>query len=392
MKKLLLRIILTVILLLIIGGFIVVMHSSSSDIDAGLTNSERNTGGADYEYTSVISKEWYESDGTIGAEYDFYIYNNSLCDLSAWSVSLDVPDNCSIDSCWPGRVSINNNVLTYTPNFSDENFLSGTYTKFGFVMYSDNYIDTDHITLKAHAVYNYHKSPVYTMLNLLLFAWIIICIIYSFTLIKMRNMSKRQEHDHQIITQSIQTFVNFIDAKDPYTKGHSSRVARYSKEIAKRMKFSNEECQTIYYIALMHDVGKIAIPDSILNKDGALNSEEKEIVKQHTTKGGEMLQSFTSIEGIMDGALYHHERYDGNGYPSGLSGKDIPLYARIICIADSYDTMSSNRCYRSHLKEDVILNELTGNSGTQFDPEIVKYMIDMIHDGFVYTINSTNKE
>ena len=108
-----------------------------------------------------------------------------------------------------------------------------------------------------------------------------------------------------------------------------------AKEIAKRLQFPDEKQQNLYYVALMHDVGKIGISDSILNKAGSLTPEERKIIESHTTIGGEMLKSFTAIPGIAAGALYHHERYDGKGYPSGLAGNAIPLYARIICIADS---------------------------------------------------------
>lgn len=392
MQKYLFRIIMAIALVLIGIGFIIVMQSSSMDIYVSLHNSATNTGKSNYEYTSVVSKQWFESDGTTGAEYDFYVYNNSLSDLTNWSVTITVPDNCRIDSHWPGKAVISDEKLIYTPNFSDEKMMSGNYTKFGFILYSSDLIDTDSAVLTAHATYNYKIAPAYKLLCASIFAWVVIAIVYSAALFKIRSINKQQQHDREIIEQSIKTFVNFIDAKDPYTRGHSSRVAIYAREIARRMKFSSNDCQTIYYMALMHDAGKIAIPDSILNKSGALNDDEKEIIKSHTLKGGEMLDAFSSIPNINEGALYHHERYDGKGYPMGISGKDIPLYARIICIADSYDTMSTNRCYRSHLDEESILKELAINTGSQFDPDIVEYMVDMIRDGFVYTVNNYKED
>ena len=178
------------------------------------------------------------------------------------------------------------------------------------------------------------------------------------------------------------TFAGLIDSQDPYTSGHSTRVAIYSSEISRRMGMSEDEVQTMYYIALMHDCGKIGIPDYILTKPGKLTDGERKIIQSHTVVGGSVLEHFTAIPEIRLGALYHHERYDGNGYPEGLKRDAIPLCARIICVADSYDAMSSKRCYRASLPKEAILKELRDNAGEQFDPKIVQYMIDMIQDGF----------
>ena len=130
----------------------------------------------------------------------------------------------------------------------------------------------------------------------------------------------------------------------------------------------------------MHDCGKMGIADSILLKPARLTDEEMEILKQHTIYGGDILQGMTTIKGIREAALYHHERYDGKGYPEGLAGDEIPFYARLICVADSYDAMSSDRCYRKGLPKDIILEELKKNSGKQFDPDIVIHMIHMLEN------------
>lgn len=182
------------------------------------------------------------------------------------------------------------------------------------------------------------------------------------------------------------TFISFIDAKDPYTRGHSKRVAMYAAEIAKRMGLSGDEVQNIYYAGLLHDAGKISIPDAVLNKPGKLTDEERKLIQNHTIAGGKMLKQMSSIRGIRETALYHHERYDGTGYPEGLRGEAIPLYARIVGVADSYDAMSSNRVYRRHLNKDEIIEEIQNGSGTQFDPDLVKYMVDMINDGYVNVV------
>lgn len=208
-------------------------------------------------------------------------------------------------------------------------------------------------------------------------------ISYVLIEIRVKRYKLMEVEDKRIILQSLKTFANFIDAKDPYTKGHSTRVAIYTREMAKRMGFKEHELDIISYIALMHDVGKIGTRDAILNKAGTLTAEEWKMIQLHTTTGGEILKDFTAIEGIADGAKYHHEKYDGTGYPKGLAGKEIPLYARIICIADAYDAMSSNRCYRIRLSDEEIVAELITYSGKQFDPELVVYMMEMINDGFI---------
>ncbi len=199
--------------------------------------------------------------------------------------------------------------------------------------------------------------------------------------VKLRRARRRQREYRDILEQSLLTFAGTIDAKDKYTNGHSTRVAQYSRELARRMGLNEQEQEHIYYVALLHDIGKIGIPDNILNKPGKLTPEEREVIQRHPKIGAEILKNFTALDGIMDGAKYHHERYDGKGYCEGRAGEDIPLMARIIGVADTYDAMSSERCYRKPLSEDIILSELKNGSGTQFDPAIVPYMLAMIADG-----------
>ena len=198
---------------------------------------------------------------------------------------------------------------------------------------------------------------------------------------KVDVLRKKQKQYHDIVNQSLETFAHAIDAKDQNTNGHSQRVAIYSAEIAKRMGMSDEEQEQIYYMGMLHDIGKIGIPDAILKKPGKLTEEEMQIIRNHPTIGGEILKDFTAIQGISDGARYHHERYDGNGYNEGLKGEEIPLAARIICVADSYDTMSSKRVYKELHEENYILSELDQCSGKQFDTQIVPFMIEMIKYG-----------
>ena len=206
-------------------------------------------------------------------------------------------------------------------------------------------------------------------------------ISYGIIRYRTRRAEQRQRELKNIIDQSLTTIASTIDAKDIYTKGHSIRVATYSREIARRMGMSEEEQERIYYIGLLHDIGKIGVPDQVLNKRGKLDPEELAIIRRHPATGGEILKQFSALPGIGAGARYHHERYDGKGYCEGIGGKDIPLEARIIGIADSYDAMQSNRVYRVGMTDDFILNELKKGAGTQFDPEIVPVMLQMIEDG-----------
>ena len=175
-----------------------------------------------------------------------------------------------------------------------------------------------------------------------------------------------------------------IDAKDAYTNGHSDRVAEYSREIAKRMGKNDTEVNDIYYAAMLHDVGKIGIPGEIINKPGRLTDEEFDIIKSHTVKGAKILESISEMPGLSVGARWHHERYDGKGYPNGLKGEDIPETARIICVADCYDAMSSNRSYRKALPQEIVRAEIEKGRGTQFDPAIADIMLKMIDEDTDY--------
>lgn len=282
--------------------------------------------------------------------------------------------------------------MEITPLDYNELVTKNASQTFGMVMYTPGSFQVTDISLTGTLKYDRHYTSFFYFLVVIALIWFIALTVYIAIQIRSKMYKKRQEHDSLIIQQALNTFVNFVDAKDSYTKGHSTRVAIYSAELARRLRMSVEDQENMYYVALMHDVGKIGIPDIVLKKPGKLTPEERTIIEGHTTAGGEMLRDFTAIPGTREGALYHHERYDGGGYPQGLSGMNIPLFARIICIADSYDAMSSNRCYRPHLPKEKILSELYANAGTQFDPNIVEHMIDMINDGFTdYVIYDTLK-
>lgn len=180
--------------------------------------------------------------------------------------------------------------------------------------------------------------------------------------------------------RTILSIAKTVDAKDPNTSQHSFRVSEYSVAIAKKLNLSEEKCENLRKMALLHDIGKIGIPDAILNKPDRLTDEEYEIMKSHVIQGGEILKDFTMIDNVSVGALYHHEKYDGTGYCKGLKGEEIPLEARIIGIADAFDAMTANRVYRKQLDIEVVIAELKRCSGTQFDPELVEILLSLIEN------------
>lgn len=183
--------------------------------------------------------------------------------------------------------------------------------------------------------------------------------------------------------ETIVTIAQAVDAKDENTSQHSTRVSEYAVLIAKKLGYGEDECEELRKTALLHDIGKIGIPDNVLNKPARLTDEEYEIMKSHVVRGAKILENFTLVKNVSDGALYHHERYDGRGYVNGLKGKEIPLNARIIGIADAFDAMTANRVYRKKLDFDFVLEELKKGRGTQFDPEITDILIDLIRTGAI---------
>ena len=225
------------------------------------------------------------------------------------------------------------------------------------------------------------KEPLFWVSVALFAVLLIALIIFAITSVQIRKYQERHERDNEIINESIETFTGFIDAKDPYTNGHSKRVAIYTKLIAREFGYEGEALDLIYYTALLHDCGKIAVPDNILSKPGRLTDEEFEIIKSHTLRGGSILSSFKSLEDADEGALYHHERYDGKGYPEGKAGEDIPFVARMICVADSFDAMNTNRVYRKKLSRESIVSEIEKNKGLQFDPKVADVMLALISAG-----------
>jgi len=192
---------------------------------------------------------------------------------------------------------------------------------------------------------------------------------------------ERKRELEKISVEVTQTLAATIDTKDPYTKGHSARVADYSVLMAGKLGWDENQIEDLRIMALLHDVGKVAVPDRVLNKPGKLEAEEFEIIKSHTTAGDMILKGVSSLNKVCKVARHHHERYDGTGYPDQISGTDIEIEARIVCIADAYDAMSSDRIYRNALDKAVIREELVNGKGTQFDPKLIDLFLILFDSG-----------
>ena len=192
------------------------------------------------------------------------------------------------------------------------------------------------------------------------------------------EVEKSKQQTERISLQMMQTLATTIEAKDEYTRGHSYRVAEYAALIAKELGWSQDEIINLKHAAHLHDIGKIGIPDSVLNKPTQLTEDEDNLLKKHTIIGAEILKDVTLIPHVVEVTRNHHEHYDGSGYPDGLAGTEIPIYARIIAVADCYDAMNSRRIYRNALSQDEIYEEILKNKGTQFDPEIADIFLTLL--------------
>ena len=195
-----------------------------------------------------------------------------------------------------------------------------------------------------------------------------------------QELQTKTEKLSHVYIQIVQAMSMAIDAKDTYTNGHSSRVATYARMIAKRAGYSSQIQEQIYLMGLLHDMGKIGVSDAIINKPAKLTDEEYEIIKKHSIIGSQILQPITEFPELSIGARWHHERYDGKGYPDGLSGTDIPEFVRMITVADTYDAMTSRRSYRQSLPQSVVRAELVKCRGSQFDPHFADIMVEMIDE------------
>ncbi len=349
------------------------------------------------------------SKGVFSLDIDDYYTNNVKPDVKVMSVvtddqKFDTPEKITVNSS-SSRITINLALLTYnsirgntitymlkgfdnepvTINTSNELSVSYTNLKGGdytFVVSGVNNdgISSDYLEFIIKKELSFFEHPIVIILLIAVATLALFLVAFGYAKHKIKKMQKREDEYRQITEQAISAIADTIDAKDTYTAGHSRRVAQFSVEIGRRLGLGKKDVEDLYYTALLHDIGKIGVPDSILKKPSHLNDEEYKIIQSHVEIGGSILQSIEIIENVAIGAKYHHERYDGKGYTQGLSGENIPLFARIICVADTYDAMSSDRPYRKALGKDHILNEIKNCSGTQFDPKIAGIMVGILNE------------
>lgn len=215
------------------------------------------------------------------------------------------------------------------------------------------------------ALNDMYANAILTGFSYILTGFVFVCMT---TLLKNildeQEIKLETEKNKELTTDMIKALVKTIDAKDPYTNGHSIRVAEYTRMLAEQVYTDQDEIHSIYNIALLHDIGKIGIPDSIISKPGKLTDEEYNIIKGHTLTGAKILSEIKSAPELIYGAKYHHERYDGKGYPCGLKGEEIPEISAIIAVADAYDAMTSNRSYRKLLPQETVKQEIEKGLGT----------------------------
>ena len=227
----------------------------------------------------------------------------------------------------------------------------------------------------------YYEQPWFRIGAVVLALGAVLAAVWSFFRRKTQALERKQQETKRLVNEISGVFADCVDMKDPYTNGHSKRVAKYSKMLAEKLGKSPEECEKLYDIAMLHDIGKISIPDSILNKPERLTDEEFQIMKSHSERGYEILQKIDVAPELALGAGYHHERIDGKGYPRGAKGDEIPEIAQIIAVADTFDAMYSTRPYRKKLPLATVAAEIQRASGTQLSPKVVDAFMELVNEG-----------
>lgn len=244
------------------------------------------------------------------------------------------------------------------------------------------------------AVYRWLRTFYFPNVSILSDQFIIGTVLISLVYIWAQEVQDRQnlqeanlnfilanEKLRQSNINTITSLILSVEAKDEYTSGHSERVMHYSLEIGKRMNLSESDLESLRLACLLHDIGKIGLADKILHKTENLSDEEWDIIKKHPQDGADILAPLDFLDKERAMILSHHERFNGSGYPRGLKGEDIPEGARIIALTDAYDAMKSKRAYREPLSDEVVMEEIKKNSGTQFDPKIVEIFCEFIKNG-----------
>ena len=266
------------------------------------------------------------------------------------------------------------NALVNVLRTTDEGYFSMNYDGKEYIIYKVA------VSNDWYCVSVFDATSIFGGLSNTLIFTIAVSLIFVFVLITFMVRTNRKQDQFNRMRNVVETLAAAIDAKDKYTNGHSGRVADYAREISRRFGYSEKQQEEIYMMGLLHDVGKIGVPDSVINKPGKLTKEEFDLIKTHPVIGSQILSRTSGMPKMAMGARWHHERYDGTGYPDGLYGKEIQEEARIIAVADAYDAMTSRRSYREIMPQEAVRGEIEKGKGTQFDPVFADIMLKMIDE------------
>ncbi len=273
--------------------------------------------------------------------------------------------------------------VSYTNlNFGDYSFNISILDERGEVIAKNEYLFTKKMEFYDTDIFNIYLCIVFILLVIYI-TWVISRSLVQKTISIQKREIEIARSKLKMTEAAVLTIAKMVDAKDENTSQHSYRVAQYSLLIAEKLGLNSADKEELRRAAMLHDIGKIRISDSVLKKPSWLTDEETDIMRKHVVFGAEILRDFNFSEQIIDGARYHHERYDGNGYVMGLRGEDIPLFARIIGIADAFDAMTANRVYRKRLSFDVVVSEIKRGRGTQFDPQMADIMLELIKERLI---------
>ena len=323
--------------------------------------------------------------------------------------TVDIPKDASklVIHGYALSYALKNPTITYKLDNFDENetvttkndLTAVTYTNLDGGNYKFRLSVVNTITGQAENTYTlfinkelkFSENPWFILIETVVLILIAVVIVWIIAARKLRRQIRKTRETQEFVDQTISAFAKLIDAKDKYTQGHSRRVAAYTEKLARKLGYSEDDIRKYKNIALLHDIGKVAIPDSILNKPEGLNDDEYMIMKSHAKRGQEILEEIKIDPDLALGAGFHHERFDGRGYPDGLHGDEIPPVAQLIAIADTFDAMYSTRPYRKQLPLSVVLDELKNIAGTQLNETYVNAFLELAHDGELVNLEEAKR-
>ena len=421
------------ILVAVFVGHIVRIDRFNKEIRMVKPNSTTTEAVVDIHPRGQITDSWEKKDTAgigivLNAKiYEMIVTNNSRTLMDDWKLRIDIKEECYLNNGWCGSFEIhqfsddgeervqtvdlrnykqsdleieyriagqdlliplkNGDYFYYVPDASGvsgevpikgSSEFSGA-VNCGFILYSrSGSVDLSNYELTYTLYKSCFSGPEGTFFVVAFSTWLLAMIIIFIIFVISVQYEQRFLAQSRMLEDVFKLCCALSDSRDYYSKEHSLRVAKYSRLIAEKMGMDRSDCDTVYNAAMLHNIGNIFVSEQILRKMGKLTSEEYSMVKTHTSKGAEVLKDIKNIPHADEAALYHHERYDGTGYPMGKKGDEIPLVARIIAVADAYDAMANDRPYRKKFMKDQIREEFIKNRGTQFDPVIVGAFLDIM--------------